>query len=530
MRGAARYYPALIERGFTDHRGKPLASAFQSRGGYNGGSRSYRLSGWTPSLSGPNQAYWGDFATLVSRSRDAVRNNPYARKAVHSFVANAVGTGIIPRWRRLRKHLVKNLGYSDEQAREYTAQLVDLWDEWSEHADADGVLDIYGLQALGMQTMLASGEAIARVRTRRMSDRLPVPMQIQALEPDYLDSTKHGDATEGGRRVMRRLGVEFDAIGRRRAYWLRRMHPGDDVWMGGSLDSHRVPASEVLHLYRVDRPGQVRGIPWLAPVIARLHSLNEFEDATCTSQKIQAMFAAFITRDPATADGTPPTGWANDNAHAQALADAGEVLLEPGAISELAPGEKIEFSEPKGVAGSFEPFVQHQLRAIAAGIGITYEQLTGDLRRVNYSSIRAGLVEFRRYCQSVQYLTIVRQFCRPVMDAWLRHVHASGAMDLPGYADDPRPYHAVDWRPPGWDWVDPKKDIEAKILAWKHGFESRTGIIAEQGYDREDVDAELAEEREDARRMGLVFPDDVQIPPSNDDEDDDSDNTQSDDE
>src|SRR5690606_12622646 len=215
--------------------------------------------------------------------------------------------------------------------------------EWSQHADADGVLDVYGLQALGMQTMLASGEAIVRLRTRRIGSRLPVPLQLQVLEPDYIDSTKHGDVVEGERRVFRRLGIELDGIGRRRAYWLRRMHPGDDVWMGGSLDSHRVPASEVLHLFRVDRPGQVRGIPWLAPVLARLHEIAEFEGATLLSQKIQNLFAAFVTRDPAIASAEGPSPFAGTGTDAQnaAAEERGEILLEPGIVQDLAPGEKI---------------------------------------------------------------------------------------------------------------------------------------------------------------------------------------------
>src|SRR5690606_22387542 len=146
---------------------------------------------------------------------------------------------------------------------------------------------------------------------------------------------------------------------------------------------------------------------------------------------------------------------------------------------------------------------KHQLRAAAAAIGITYEQLTGDLSGVNYSSIRAGTLEFRRFCESVQHLVMIRQFCRPIMDAFLRHVHASGVMDLPGYEEDPRPYHHVEWQPPGWAWVDPLKDAQGALMLLNAKLRSRTSIVAEHGEDFFDVANEIAEEEAFMRARGI---------------------------
>jgi lambda family phage portal protein len=165
----------------------------------------------------------------------------------------------------------------------------------------------------------------------------------------------------------------------------------------------------------------------------------------------------------------------------------------------------VTFSTPTDVGQTYEVWIKQQLREIASGIGITYEQLTGDLTGVNYSSIRAGLLEFRRRCQMLQQQTIAFQFCRPVANRWLDVVFVAGILNLPGYVRDKRTYRRIEWRPQGWTWVDPLKDIMAELLAVRSGFKSRSTVIAEQGYDREVVDQQIAEDNASADRLGLAF-------------------------
>ncbi len=176
-----------------------------------------------------------------------------------------------------------------------------------------------------------------------------------------------------------RNGIEFNRLGQREAYYLFREHPGE----GSFGESVRVPANDVLHIYKPLRPGQIRGIPWLSTVLLKLYELDQYDDAELVRKKTAAMFAGFITRlDPE----ANILGEAQANEHGVALSG-----LEPGTMQLLDPGEDIKFSEPSDVGGSYEAFMKQQLRAIAVGTGITYEQLTGDLTGVNYSSIRAGV-------------------------------------------------------------------------------------------------------------------------------------------
>ena len=171
----------------------------------------------------------------------------------------------------------------------------------------------------------------------------------------------------------------------------------------------------------------------------------------------------------------------------------------------LEPGEDITFSAPADVGSSYSDFLRMQFRAVAAAMGITYEMLTGDLTQVNYSSVRAGLLEFRRRCEAIQHGVIVHQLCQPIWRAWMDQAVLAGRLTIPGYGRAPRPFQAVKWIPQGWQWVDPKKEFDAMLTAIRAGLLSRSEAISAFGYDAEDVDREIASDNARADQLGLVL-------------------------
>jgi lambda family phage portal protein len=138
-------------------------------------------------------------------------------------------------------------------------------------------------------------------------------------------------------------------------------------------------------------------------------------------------------------------------------------------------------------------------------MGVPYEMVSGDLEGVTYSSIRAGLIEFRRRVEQLQHNVVVHLLCRPVWERFVRLAVLSGAMPARDFDRDPAVYLGCDWLPPKFDYVDPKKDVEAEILAIDAGLKSRTQAISERGYDAEQVDAEIAADKERADTLGLDF-------------------------
>lgn len=450
-----------------------------------------RLSAWNATNQTVNSLLSATGETLRNRAREVIRNNPYAGSACESFVANAVGAGIKPK-SRVKDAAVK-------------AAIHDAWATWTDEADADGATDFYGLQALAARAMFEAGEMFPRFRPRLPIDGLSVPLQIQLLEADMVPLERN-DLGENGRTV--RCGIEYGPIGNRTAYHVRRSHPGDTTIPSTDAETVPIPASEMLHLYQPLRPGQIRGVPWVARSLVKLYLLDQYDDAELDRKKTAAMFAGFITKNAPADDLLGETGNIDDEDPYAAIAK-----LEPATMQVLLPGEDIKFSEPADVGGSYEAFQYRTLAAICAGTGIPYTNVTGDLRQANYSSLRAGLVEFRRRIEQIQFAVLVFQFCRPIWARWMDTAVLSGALDLPDYRRRRREYLAVDWLPPRFEWVDPEKDANAEILQIQAGLKSRAMAVSERGYDVENVDAEQAADVAREKRLGLTYQTSMATPP-----------------
>lgn len=411
-------------------------------------------------------------ATAARRAGWYARNSPWVTAAVDSLVGNVIGAGIKPQSM-----------HNDRAVRE---QLQSLWLRWTDVAEPGGLADFYGLQAMAVRSMIESGESFARLRVATDGDA--VPLRIELLDREQVPTDLHRDIG-GGARI--RAGIEFDSAGRRTACWMSPSRQGDPL---GSLrmDPVRIPAADCIHLFKALVPGQLRGITWLAPVLLRLHELDQFEDAALVKAKVAALFTGFITDPDGTVGGLP--GSANSGVLT--------VGMEPGSLIPLPPGADIRFSTPTE-HDAYAPFVKNHLRAVAAGLGLPYELVSGDLEGVTYSSIRAGLIEFRRRVEQLQHNIVVHMFCRPVWERFVRLAVLTGDLPARDFGRDPEAYTRCAWLPPKFDYVDPMKDVQAEIMAIDAGLKSRSQAISERGYDAEQVDAEIAADTERAHRLGL---------------------------
>jgi len=474
-------YSTLAKKNFV------LPPGFNSKASsYEGASTGRRLGTWGTTTAGPNSAVSGSQTTIRNRSRELVRNNPWAENAIDSLVANMIGTGIRPRFK-----------IDDSAVKE---ELQALWDDWTHESDADGVSNFYGQETLVGRGVVEAGEILGRFRPRRPEDGLSVPLQIQLLEADHFYD--QGDKTLQNGNVIRE-GIEINKIGRKVAYHLYKNHPGDLTLSNpGEFLPVRIPASEIMHVFKPLRIGQLRGMPWFSSVMVRLHDLDEYEDAELMRKKTAAFFAGFITKtDPTNPQPNFAVGKEEDDD-----AEGNTVIgFEPGLLQYLNDGEDIKFAEPADVGGNYEVWIKQTLHSIAAGIGCTYEQLTGDLKGVNYSSIRAGLLEFRRRCEMFQHNIIIHQFCLPVMNRWIETAFVSGAIKLKDFTKKRREYTRVRWCTPGWDWVDPIKDQLGKQMEVRNGFNTRENVAAELGHDVENIDKENKASNERVDKMGLIY-------------------------
>ena len=450
-------------------------------GGLDAGAQGRRLAAFSPTSVHVNTLVAVSGATVNARARHLVRNNGYAAAAVESFAGNAVGAGIKP------SSLVQ------DPARK--AAIQSAWRCWTDESDAEGLTDFDGQLRRAARELFIAGEVFLRFCPRRLSDGLSVPLQLQMLPAEQLPVTLTQPAPNGN---AIRQGIEFDGLGRRVAYWFWRNHPGDTTDRAGSGGVPvRVPASEILHVFDPVEGGQVRGLSKLAPAIVKLWLLDLYDDAELDRKKVAALFAGFIRRPDA--DGAlmgegPPDA-----------AGASVAGLQPGTLQVLLPGEDVTFSAPADVGGSYEAFQFRTLLAVCAGLGVPYQNVVGDMTKVNYSSSRTALLEFRRRIEAFQHSVLVHQLCRPVWRRWLETAVLAGTLELPGFVRDPAPWLGVKWIPPRWEWIDPLKDRKAEREAVEAGFKARSDVIEAEGYDAEEVDARIKADREREHRLGLSF-------------------------
>ena len=449
---------------------------------YDAAGQGRRAMTWRSTAAGPNASLMYAHATLVNRSRDAVRKNPLADRAAGVIEANAVGTGIKPQFRTADAGLNKDLAA--------------LWLAWTDEADADARLDWYGLQSLAVRSMFEAGEVFARFRIRRPGDLDTVPMQVQLLESEFCPLDENRSVP--GREI--RNGIEFDPVGRRRAYWMYRQHPYDWAVVGGFHDAvtHPVPASEILHVYEVRRPGAIRGEPWLTRALIKLRDLDGFDDATLVRAKVSKLIAGFITSPD------PETGFEGEGDLDVDADGNADLIWEPGTIAKLAPGEEIAFSTPQEVSAAYEPFMRQQQRAVAVATRTLYEQLTGDYSQVNDRTFRASVNEFRRGIEALQFNVLVFQLCRPVVRRWIDLAVLSGAITLPR-GMELQDLYQVEWLPPRWPYIHPVQDVQADEAEVRAGFSSRAKKVSERGYDVEEIDQENADDNARADALGVAY-------------------------
>ena len=444
--------PALAyrrERARTRIKAARLAQAY-----YDGATKKRRSASLRYRTANQNTVTRAENVRLRSAAHDLVRNNSYAAKAKMVITANIVGSGIVPHY------------FQGDEVRQDIKDLAKRHLE-STDCDIEGRHNLFGLQRLACGTIVESGEVVIRKKRAPRSAGLAVPVQYQVLEPDFIDTNKDVRLKDGGRILQ---GVQFDANGRREGMWLFDEHPGDYTSFR-STQSRFVPASDVLHAFLTERPGQVRGVTWFAPVILDVADWKDFKSAQLIRQKIAACYAVFVTGGE---------GLGNVKAENDEVVDQ----LEPGLVHHLGDGEDVTFANPPTVSG-YKESADVELHAIAAGMGITYEALTGDLKGVSFSGGRMGRNDMERNVDPWQGSTFIPQVCAP-MQAWFLQ-----AVAITGVAtDDVSVVHAPPWKA----LIDPPREVGAQIDEVRAGFETLSDMCRRRGKDPRTHLKEIAED------------------------------------
>lgn len=442
-------------------------------------------SNWNPLNTSADSEIVTSLRLLRARTRQLVRDNPHAKRAIQIIVNNVVGTGI-----GLQATVTNARG---KLLAPINDQIESAWERWCQKGicHVAGTLSFPDILRLVMGQVVEAGENIVR-KVRQPFGGSRVPFALEVLEADRLIDQWQFAKSNDGRAI--RMGVEVDEWQRPVRYWFWPTHPGDyqfATFQPSRFES--LPADDVLHIYLVERWPQTRGVPWFHAVLKKLNDMNGYTEAEIVAARASANIVGFIKSPEAVAP--------DDLMGNQRILDTA-----PGQFQTLLPGEDFIGFNPTRPNAGLEPFMRYMLREMAAGVGVSYESLSRDYSQSNYSSSRLALLDDRDLWRMLQGW-MIRNVLQPIYSEWLDAAVLAGEVKIPDYWTNRDKYQAARWKPRGWSWVEPAREVNAYKEAVRNGFMTVSDVIGltAGGADAEDVFKARRQELDLMADLGLIY-------------------------
>lgn len=422
---------------------------------YTGASRSRRqTAAFNPGGGDADADTLTDLEYLRNRSRDSLRNTPIATGAVGTNVVHVVGIGLVIQSRVDREAL----GMSEGEAEAWQKKTEREFSGWANSLDCDVSRrnNFYDIQRLVLRSTLESGDCFVLLPFKELKTSF-YGTRLQVIEADRVcneNSAPNAKTLSGG--------IEKEEDGTPKNYYIRTTHPGAET-IAIERKWKKIPAftksgrRNVIHVFEQLRPGQTRGVPYLAPVLEQLHQLGKYTEAELMAAVVSSMFTVFL-KTP-TGAGFSPFGPTEESGGAT---DDKDYKLGVGAIVELAANEDVSFANPGRPSSSFDPFVQAIFRQIGVALGLPFELLVMHFTK-SYSAARSAMLNaWKVFITRREWL--VDHFCDIVYEAWMEEAVLRGRIIAPGFLDDPMlraAYLSNIWIGPSQGSIDPAREIIA---------------------------------------------------------------------
>lgn len=443
---------------------------------YEAASVGRLLSGMFGSSASADSTIKPSLAKLRDRARDLERNNEYAARALDLCDNGVVGE----RGFNVQVKAVNLDGRLDNGGNEIVEQ---AWKDWSRTCTTDGQTTFRDFCSLAVRAVKRDGEFFCQIVKNRAYKH---GLALHPIEADRIDIDKN-ELMPNGRRV--RMGVELDEFDRPIAYWLLNYHPGDYDFMMNKPEKKytRVPAENMIHVFKKLRAGQTRGTTSFAPAIFAMKMLDGYREAEITAARAAA--AKFAVLSSPDAEGLVD----------QYDGDVPEVNYDSGTVQVLPPGYKMDLLDPTHPTSAFADFNKAVLRGIASGLGLSYESLSNDLEGTSYSSIRQGaLLERDNFKRDQQFF--IDHLIDRVFRMWMEWTMSTGEYGITNFNKFSRD---IQWRGRGFSWVDPKKEIEAAVIGLNNGILSMQDVANNYGRDVEETFAQIQRDKQAAQEYGI---------------------------
>lgn len=422
-----------------------------------------RSDGWHPRRAGASgdADVMAEARVLRDKARHLRDNVGFVARGLQSRVDYAVGTGVVRKW-----------------SGPHAKRLDMLWRAWARQADADGVRSLDALEAAAVHAMDVDGGVLLRLRARLPEDGLAVPLQIQLIEVDWIDETRTQPSRAGNAVIN---GYEYDMLGRWVGAWLWDQHPGSGG-VGGqpvSMQSRLVPASVLIPLDNLTRPGQRRGLSRLAPLINTVRDLHLLKDAELARRNLESRIGVIASGDPQALD-----GGIKSNGAPVSLGD-----LPSGGVLQLPGGLNLTTVQPNAAPGYLET-VRHETQLACAAMGCTYEAATGDLSQMTLGTARQRRLDFMAEIERLRWHTI-DPFAARIDAAFVEACRL--ARLIPAGAE-----WSCEHYYPRWRHLQPVQDVQSEVMEIAAGLRTVSAGVRERGDDPAAVHAELGD---DAQRL-----------------------------
>lgn len=423
---------------------------------------------------------------LRNRSRDLERNNEYFRRYLQLLRTNVVGSNGFS----LQVRATNPDGTQDGAG---SRIIESAWSEFGRIGGptVDGQMSLIDLENHVITGMARDGEVFLRIVKNRVFRH---QIAIQVIEPDKIDEEMN-ELYRNGNDV--RMGVELNEYRRPVAYHMLLNHPGDYDYttLAKGTKRVRIPASEIMHIYRQERAGQTRGVPWSTAAIGALKMLHGYREAELVAARTAASKMGFFT-SPA-GDDFMADGYEGENGTGSPIYDA-----EAGTFHQLPAGVEFTPFDPTHPTSAFSDFEKSVLRGIAGGLGVSYTALANDLEGTSYSSIRQGALEERDFYRTLQTF-MIDHFLDPLYRVWLDHIVDNALTPITGLGKYEKFSRTFKFRPRGFQWVDPLKEINAAVVGLQNGILSHSDIASNYGRDAEETFAQIQRDKQSAEKFGL---------------------------
>ncbi len=450
--------------------------------------------------------------TLRGRARELERNDPYTKRFLSRLQDNIYDhhgitfSSLAGEWRRDPK--MKKLVYVLDEMD--AAVIEQAYTEWKKNPFVSGGMTANEGGRLALRSVARDGDMITRKVVGSSANEFGCSLQM--MEADMIDDFRNevirvADQGNGGRVLSEvRMGVQVDGYSKPQGYWILKAHPGDQMWWNtdGYLSEFH-DAKDFIHPFAKERITQVRDCTWLHAVMRDMKMLDGYDEAAIVAARTGAAKMGWFMRDY----NEPGDGYTGE-----ASRDGDRSMdAEPGLIEDLSgtPGLKFEKWDPAYPHEQYPNFVKSRIRRIGAGLDMSYYAVANDLTEVNFSSIRAGLLEDREHYKALQTWWI-NSYETPVFLFWLQISLANGSLRDPTTGislpfSKMKKFANHKFRPRRWPWVDPEKDANANVIAVDNRLKSRSEVIEETSQSTfEEVVLEQKKEQEFAEAQGVELP------------------------